>query len=76
MPIAVAEIKKMPVKEKLRLIEKLSNSIDTDLIKTEEDALLQQRIELLEKGKLRFDTWENAKKRLLKKSTLRSKKTA
>ena len=76
MPIAVAEIKKMPVKEKLRLIEKLSNSIDADLIKTEEDALLQQRIELLEKGKLRFDTWENSKKRLLKKSTLRSKKTA
>ena len=34
MPIPAAEIKKMPVKEKLRLIEKLSKSIDADLIKT------------------------------------------
>ena len=76
MPIPANEIKKMPVKEKLRLIEKLSKSIDADLIETEEDVLLQQRIKLLEKGKLKFDTWENAKKRLLKKSTLRSKKTA
>lgn len=76
MQIPAAEIKKMPVKEKLRLIEKLSNSIDTDLIKTAEDELLQHRIKLLENGKLKFDDWENTKKRLLKKAVLRNKKPA
>lgn len=75
MPV-LTDIKNMPVKEKLKLIEKLSNSVDADLIKTEEEHLIKQRLKLFEKGKLKFDSWENVKKRLVKKSLSRTKKSA
>jgi Putative addiction module component len=67
MLIPDADIKNMPLKVKLRLIEKLSKSVDRDIVKTEEDAILEERIQLFEKGKLKFDSWENVKSRLIKK---------
>ena len=74
MKLAATEIKKMPPKEKLKLIEKLSKSVDEDIIKTEEDAVVEERMRLFEAGKMKFDSWENAKKRLLKKAEQRNKK--
>ena len=74
MKLAATEIKKMPPKEKLKPIEKLSKSVDEDIIKTEEDAVVEERMRLFEAGKMKFDSWENAKKRLLKKAEQRNKK--
>ena len=74
MKLAATEIKKMPPKEKLKLIEKLCKSIDNDIIKTEEDIIIEERGRLFEAGKMKFDSWENAKKRLLKKAERRNKK--
>lgn len=71
MPVDMEEIKKLPRKDKIKLIGKIwdsiedtpPNSLSTSQIKQK----LTERQEAYKNGTLKTDTWENAKKDFLKK---------
>ncbi|HEX4372091.1 MAG TPA: addiction module protein [Puia sp.] len=71
MTIDIAEIKKLPVEQKLKIIDELWESIDDNKLDTlsqkEEMNLLEERMELYEKGKMKFSPWNEVKERLNKK---------
>ena len=78
MPLIESELKKMPAKKKLTLVNKLLKSIDKNLAenhrKTEEDIILEERLKKFDSEEMKFDSWKNAKKRLLDKAAIRNKK--
>lgn len=78
MVIIESEFKKMPAQKQINLVNRLLKTLDRTIIedhkKTEEDLILEQRLKKLNSGKMNFDSWENAKKRLLNKAALRNKK--
>jgi putative addiction module component (TIGR02574 family) len=65
MPINIEEIKKMPVEEKLKILDQLLDNIDEDMIneyvESEEDQILRERLEQYEKGEMTFHSWEEVK---------------
>ena len=65
MPVTIEEIKKLPVEEKLKILDELLNNIDEDIInecvESEEDQVLRERLELYEKGETGFHSWEEVK---------------
>lgn len=65
MPISIEEIKKLPVEEKLKILDELLNNIDEDIInecvESEEDQVLRERLEQYEKGETSFHSWEEVK---------------
>lgn len=77
MPVDIKEIKKLPRKEKLKLIDQLWDSIDDgppcSYTAEEEKKILFERLEDIKTGKAKTDTWENVKKRLIEKSSQRQK---
>ncbi len=68
MPLNIDEIKKLPNEEKLKIIDKLWESIDRDIInealESEEDHILRERMEEYEKGNMKFMPWSEAKKEI------------
>jgi putative addiction module component (TIGR02574 family) len=80
MPVDIKEIKKLPRKEKLKLIGQLWDSINDgppcSYTKEEEEKLLFERLEDIKTGRAKTDTWENVKKRLMEKSFQRQKEAA
>lgn len=71
MPVDISKIKKLPVEQKLKIIDELWKSIDDSEVNTlsekEEINLLEERMELYEKGKLKFSPWNDVKEHLHKK---------
>ena len=80
MAVDIKEIKKLPRKEKLKLIGQLWDSINDgppcSYTKEEEEKLLFERLEDIKTGRAKTDTWENVKKRLMEKSFKRQKEAA
>ena len=72
MAVDIKEIKKLPRKEKLKLIGQIWDSIEDNppgnYTAEEEKELLFERQDAFKNGTLDTDSWENAKKRLLKKA--------
>ena len=73
MPVNMDDIKKLSDLEKLKLIDELLESIDIDIIdrhlnQNEEENILQERFQKYKSGKMQFDSWENAEKRLREKT--------
>lgn len=64
MPINIEDIKKLPPEEKLKLIDELWKSMEDDDLETEEDAIIRERMEAYEQGKLTFVSWDEAKARI------------
>jgi putative addiction module component (TIGR02574 family) len=71
MPLGIAEIKKLPAEQRPKIIDELWDSIDDNqlelLTQKEEINLPEERIELYEKGKIKFSPWNEVKERLNKK---------
>jgi len=71
MGFNLRDIKKLPVEQKLKIIDELWDSIEDAEINTlsqrKEMNLLEERMELYEKGKLKFSPWDEAKERLQNK---------
>ncbi|MBD0352689.1 MAG: addiction module protein [Flavisolibacter sp.] len=63
MRINIEEIKKLPVDEKLRIIEELWESMSNE-IETEEDIILRERLEAYERGEMSFVSWEETKTKI------------
>ena len=61
MPINIEDIKKLQTEEKLKLIEALWESMEGEDLETEEDAILRERMEAYEQGRLTFIPWQEAK---------------
>jgi putative addiction module component (TIGR02574 family) len=81
MPLNIDDIKKLPDREKLQLIDELLESIDDNTINEylneEEDLtdnILKERWELYQSGKMKFSPFEEAIARLRKKSEERNNK--
>ena len=78
MPVNIDDIKKMPSEEKLKIIDALWQSIDDDIVEqeleSEEDIILREREEAYKTGKMSFDTWQEAQKRLKENAEARLKK--
>jgi putative addiction module component (TIGR02574 family) len=70
MQYNLAELKKLPEEEKIKLIEELWDSLekkDSDEYDDVTDQLLQERYEEYKKGSINFEPWENVKKRIEEK---------
>ena len=73
MAYDISELKKLPVQERLQIIDELWETIESPESDGEETfdeepevaALLQERIEKYERGEESFYTWEEAKSRLI-----------
>lgn len=80
MAFDIKEIKKLPKKEKYKLIGQIWDSIDDPppgiYTKAEEEKLIFERQESVKQGTIKSDSWENAKKRLMKKADERLKPQA
>ncbi len=80
MAFDIKEIKKLPRKEKFKLIGQIWDSIEDpppgSYTKTEEEQLIFERLDAVKKGTIKSDSWENAKKRLIKKAEARLKPQA
>lgn len=67
----ISAIKKLPVAERLKIIDELWNSIDDDdmphYTKKEEVTIVNDRIEKYEKGEMKFDSLKNVQERLEKR---------
>jgi putative addiction module component (TIGR02574 family) len=66
----IAELKKLPEEEKIKLIEELWDSLekkDSDGYDDVTDQLLQERYEEYKKSSIKFEPWENVKKRIEEK---------
>ena len=65
MPLNIDEIKKLPVEEKLKILDELLENIDHDIInehlESEEDLILRERLAAYEKGNMTFHSWEEVK---------------
>ncbi len=65
MPLNIDDIKKLPVEERLKILDELLNNIDEDIIKEhlelEEDLVLRERLAEYEKGNMTFHSWEDVK---------------
>lgn len=63
-----AEIKKMPIAERLKLIDELWQTIDdaqlNELSAEDEMSMLEERMDLYEKGKMNFTPWHQVKDRI------------
>lgn len=68
----ISAIKKLPVAERLKIIDELLNSIEKEEMShyttNEEASVVKERIEKYEKGQMKFDSWKNVKERLEKDS--------
>ena len=71
MAYNITDLLDLPEEEKLRIITALINSIDTKSgepeWESEEDFILRERLEEYNSGKMKFDTWEEVRKRIEKK---------
>jgi len=78
MPVNIDDIKKLPSEEKLKIIDALWQSIDDDIVEqeleSEEDIILREREKAYKTGKMSFDTWQEAQKRLKENAEARLKK--
>jgi putative addiction module component (TIGR02574 family) len=81
MPVNIEEIKKLPPKDKLRLIDDLLESIDDaeieDYLNEEDDEIdniLKERWEKYQTGKIKFSPLEDVMERLRKNSEERNRK--
>lgn len=65
MPVNIDDIKKLPVEEKLKILDGLLENIDKDIInghlESEEDQVLRERLAEYEKGNMTFHSWEEVK---------------
>jgi putative addiction module component (TIGR02574 family) len=65
MPVNIEEIKKLPVEEKLKILDQLLDNMDEDIlneyVESEEDQILRERLEKYEKGEMTFHSWEEVK---------------
>ena len=65
MPVNIDDIKKLPVEEKLNILDELLDNIDEDIInehlESEEDQVLRERLAEYEKGNMTFHSWEEVK---------------
>ena len=65
MPVNIDDIKKLPVEEKLKILDELLDNIDEDIInehlESEEDQVLRERLAEYEKGNMTFHSWEEVK---------------
>ena len=77
MAFDIKEIKKLPGKEKYKLIGQIWDSIEDPppgiFTKAEEEKLIFERLEAVKQGSIKSDSWQNAKKRLMKKANERLK---
>jgi putative addiction module component (TIGR02574 family) len=77
MPFDIKEIKKLPRKEKYKIIGQIWDSIENPppgiYTKAAAEKLIFERLEAVKQGSSKSDSWENAKKRLMKKSDERLK---
>jgi putative addiction module component (TIGR02574 family) len=68
MPFDISEIKKLPVEQKLKIIDELWESVNDYEIamisQEEENKLLEDRIALYESGKIKFSPWKDVKDRI------------
>jgi len=67
--ISINEILKLPISERLLLLEKIWNSIPSDNLSLTnvQEMELDRRIERLQKNETKFLTWDEVKKSLHKK---------
>ncbi len=72
MAFDIKEIKKLPRKEKFKIIGQIWDSIQDpapgSYTKKEEEQLIFERLEAVKKETLKSGSWGNAKKRLVKKA--------
>lgn len=65
MPVNIDDIKKLPVEEKLKILDELLDNIDKDIInehlESEEDQILRERLVKYEKGEMTFHSWDEVK---------------
>ena len=77
MAFDIKEIKKLPGKEKYKLIGQIWDSIEDPppgiFTKAEEEKLIFERLEAVKQGSIKSDSWQNAKKRPMKKANERLK---
>jgi putative addiction module component (TIGR02574 family) len=75
MQYNITELLSLPDDEKLSIINALIESIDAKEGKpewqSEEDFILNERMEEYNSGKMKFDSWENVQKRLKEKALQR-----
>ena len=68
MPVNIDDIKKLPVEEKLKLLDHLLENIDQDVVNeyldSEEDQILKERLEQYEKGEMTFHSWDEVRKEI------------
>lgn len=65
--IDLNEIKKLPVADRLQLIDDLWQTIDDEMpviTEEEESKIIEERMALYEKGALKFYPWEEVKARI------------
>ena len=77
MPFDIKEIKKLPKKEKYKLIGQIWDSIKGQppgiYTKAAAEKLIFERLEAVKQGSIKSGSWQNVKKRLVKKANERLK---
>ncbi len=73
----ISAIKKLPEKEKIKIINKIWDSIDETppnfFADKEINLLLKERLKEIKLKTVKTDSWENVKKRLINKADVRLK---
>jgi putative addiction module component (TIGR02574 family) len=80
MPYNISDIKKLPVKERLEIIDELWNSIDDEWQQFDNEPesaevieLLEERLAAYKKGNLKSYSWEEVEKLLKQRAKDRNK---